>query len=107
MINIPYISVISDKERTAYKEEQEEQRNQFKHLYIDDNLVSSRITWTENRIKVQYYKPNDFPIPWYKQLFSNNLTLVNQKNEELWQEASAVTLAKHLIPPTPPLNYVI
>ena len=105
MINLPYISVISDKERAAYQEEKEERQNQFKHLYIDDNLVSSRITWTENRIKVQYYKPEDFPIPWYKRLFPRDLEPINQKNKELWQEASAVALAKHLMPPGPPLTF--
>lgn len=106
MIHPPsYISIFSDKEKAAYQEEKEERQNQFKHLYIDDSLVSSRITWTENRIKVQYYTPEDFPIPWYKRLFQNNLESINQKNRELWQETSAVALAKNLIPPGPPLTY--
>lgn len=105
MINAPYIPILSDKEKAAYQEEIEERKNQFNHLYIDDALVSNRITWTENRIKIRYYTPKDFPLPWYKRLFQNNLESINQKNKELWQEASAVALAKHLMPPGPPLTY--
>jgi len=79
-----------------------------KPLYSIDELVSTRITWDNNRVLVNYYTPEDIKIPWWKLVLFfvyDSCDDVNKKNKYLHQEASAVSRAKKLFPPKPYPRY--
>jgi hypothetical protein len=84
----------------------EEEKERIKYLFVDDSLVSNRITWDDKKVKVKYYTLEDFPkVPWYKMIFGIEQKDINMKNQELYEEAMSVALNKKLMPVGPPNNY--
>lgn len=81
-------------------------------LYVDDSLISSRISIDMNHISVNWYKYDDIcdMLSFWKRMFTykpEKLEIINNKNKELWLEANAVAKVKKLAPVPPPCNYKI
>lgn len=77
----------------------------YDHLYVIDELISRRIRWENvDKVEVKYYELNDLEIPWYKFYF-DRYTVHKKKNTLLYHEAIAVSRAKKLYRPMPPILY--
>lgn len=99
MINCPYQLINA-------KEEHLKTLKKYEHLYVSDDLVSSRITWDEREVHVDYYRPQDIKVPRWS-WFPDKCGMVNGKNKELWEEACAVAYIKKLMPVAPPCRFEV
>lgn len=106
MIHCPYFPMNFDESKAYLDQIASEEKERIKYLFVDDSFVSNRISWDDKKVKVNYYKLEDVKVPWYMKLFGVKSIDVNLKNQELYEEALSVAIAKKLMPVFPPLKYV-
>jgi hypothetical protein len=84
-----------------------DETHEFDHLYVIDELISSRIHWKNtDRVNVDYYDIHDLGLTWYKFYFYfDRYDIHREKNTLLYHEAIAVARAKKLYRPLPPILY--
>lgn len=83
---------------------QTETNTKYNHLYISDDLISSRISFDEKEVTVKYYKfVKELNIPWYK-FWIDKYEVLNRLNTDLFYEAIAVANHKQLKPIMAPIR---
>jgi len=79
-------------------------------MSIPDFLISNRITVCNTYVHVEYYTPADIKetMSFFKKLFTSTFEvceIVNQKNRDLYQQASEIAEENKMKPLFPPNVY--